>query len=717
MTDARSAAAFYSPPNEIEPSALEGAAGELLTLLVARLETGITRTLLPARVGGATRWYGFAPTDREARLLREEFRCWLGPPLSARPANVENATDPVDQAARLLIPSGTVLRVDITDGWQADARSNVASLTDVWTLAPERGLDVPRPVGRVLRQFYESILAVDRSLAEAALDEIKSRSLLSSTNLRFLRVELLSEMGTAQELRDDPALRTISLLARPPAVTERVAEAADALLIEPGLGGDGHSADWTGIAVALEEAWPGLVTHRSQVTTGATARCLVLSELLAETPRQPLLDEISQRFPDDRVVSAATALLLGSPRGPERSTSALGLYHQGDYGAALLAAEALPVRASVSVALAAAVNLGDGKSAVRALALLERLSEQERELVLEAAVERSFYDQLLGRTSDAKVPVGWLDWLAGDWNDRPDLLVDWARQWPRAPEDIERDSAALAEELLDALNDNRRGRVRNGLPVFVDWLVRDGLLPSSVSLATTIFDILLSSEPGKIERQASLVLLDESLAAGCSSKEYVEIVDALSRQLRLLGPRDAPWLAQSLDLLLLFTSQDLSRRDALFAESLGVAKSWSERIEATHAALLRYVFADAGLDLAIPTTAPALGNDADVVRPFLSVGIYSLREGVAKVASKWIKDIWPDVEIKASAAHASNDSLTALVRASDVMLVQTSHAKHAATQAIETAAIDRSRLVFVHGRGATALVRALLAWYNGDTAV
>ena len=211
------------------------------------------------------------------------------------------------------------------------------------------------------------------------------------------------------------------------------------------------------------------------------------------------------------------------------------------------------------------------------LSWLNAFRTRNRALLLEAAVERSFYNRLLDRTSDSRVPASWLDWLAGDWTDRPDLLVDWARQWPRTPVDIERDASALAEELLDALNDSRRGRVRNGLPVFVDWLVQDSLLSSSVSLATTVFDILLSSEPGRVERQASLVLLDESLAAGCSSKEYHEIVEALSRQLRLLGPRDASWLAQSLDLLLLFTSQDPSSRDALFAESLGVARSWTER--------------------------------------------------------------------------------------------------------------------------------------------
>jgi hypothetical protein len=47
------------------------------------------------------------------------------------------------------------------------------------------------------------------------------------------------------------------------------------------------------------------------------------------------------------------------------------------------------------------------------------------------------------------------------------------------------------------------------------------------------------------------------------------------------------------------------------------------------------------------------------------------------------------------------------------MVVQTSHAKHAATLAIAAATVDPSRLVLVHGRGATALLRGLIEWSAG----
>jgi hypothetical protein len=714
MTRTSLTEAFYLPPNEIDPSQVEGAAGELLRYLLSRLQSHTTRTLLPARIGGATRWYGLAPSDREARLLREEVRSWLGPPISARTINIENSSDPLDRQALRLVPAGAVLRVDVADGWQADAHSNVASLTDLWALAPERGVDQPRPVGRVLRQFYESLLAGDRALAEAGLDEIKSRALLNSTNIRFLRVKLLSTLGSPHEIRDDPTLRGISLLARPPAVTEQLAAAANALLVQPALTDRRSAADWAVIAEQLEDAWPSLVTHRQQVTSPSTARCFALRELLADKPRESLLSELAEQFPNDPVLSTATPTRVANIAPSQPSTTALGLYHEGDYWAALLATETVPPgRASASVALAAAVNLGDSASAVRALAVFDRLPGDDRDQLLGTAVERAFYERLLASTSNAQVPDGWLAWLRGDWSDRPDLLAEWARLWPRIPEVLQQDADPLAGELLDALNDTRRARVRNGLPIFVEWLVQDGLQPSGVSLATTIFDILLSSEPGRIERQAALVLLDETLSIGCSAQEYVELADAVSRQLPMLGPRDAAWLAQCLDLFLLFTSRDVTRRESLFSYAGGVARSWRERLDATDSALLRYIFADAGIDFTVPEASDKRESDTTTTRPFRSVGIYSLLESAVRVASKWIKDMWPNVEIRASSGHVNSESLAALVKASDVILVQTSHAKHAATQAIDTMSSDPSRLVLVHGRGATSLVRALLAWHQG----
>jgi ribosome-interacting GTPase 1 len=68
----------------------------------------------------------------------------------------------------------------------------------------------------------------------------------------------------------------------------------------------------------------------------------------------------------------------------------------------------------------------------------------------------------------------------------------------------------------------------------------------------------------------------------------------------------------------------------------------------------------------------------------------------------------PGIEVRTSSDHVNGENLIALARNSDVVVVQTSHATHAAFHAINAAVADRSQVILVHGRGASAIVRALL---------
>ena len=162
----------------------------------------------------------------------------------------------------MLAGSGVLLRTIVIAEWQGESRENVRTLVDLWTLTPERASDTPRPVGRVLRYFYEAIVARDRDSATDALEEIRAGGLLSATNIRFLRVELLGRLGAPDELRSDPLLSDVALLRRPPAVSEHLARAADALYIPPDAEREGSEVWWS-IASAIEEAFgrTGLMTH------------------------------------------------------------------------------------------------------------------------------------------------------------------------------------------------------------------------------------------------------------------------------------------------------------------------------------------------------------------------------------------------------------------------------------------------------------------------
>ena len=713
---------FYDSPNEVDLNSLYGEHAELVRLLLSRLAAG-KRTLLPAKVNNATRWYGIAGSDRDGRILMEEMASWLGPPLCDLPAVIGKSEDAVDQRASLLTNNAILLRACVAGGWQSEASENVRSLVDVWTLTPERVLDAPRPVGRVLRQFYEAIAARDRGSATDALDEIRTRGLLSAANCRFLRVELVGRLGTPEELKTDPLLEDISRLRRPPAVTDHLARAADALYIRPAAEKAGSDV-WRSIASDIENAWPGLLSHPSQIRSVYGARCLALTELLAEHPRRGVIDSLRSVWTKDALVAGiVTAIESASDKVPDETERPSGIaavhsyYQRGEFECVLDAAERIdPDSGMATTVMSAALNLGDTVAAARAVALVDRLPKFDRDALLLRAVESVSYTKLVERNQGTRVPSGWIDWLRGEWPDRPDLLNDWSSTWEREVPAAEEAADALAGELLDALDDGRRGRVRNGLPVLVRWLVGgDGLRPSSIPLAITILDIMLGSDPGRSERRAALELLSEILLTGCTTDEYRTAANAIRDQLARLGPREVDWLTGVLDVQLFSAVPNTSLRDRLFAESFAIASSWFGRIEQTEAIVLEKLFAEIGLDF-----HPSVTDHSDIrpprrIKTFERVGIYTLSESAAKNAARWIRDEWPSVDVRLSHAHSNNSELQSLVSRSDVFLMQTSHAKHAATIAIERS-IATSRLVRVNGRGATSLFRGLLEWARPATA-
>ena len=414
------------------------------------------------------------------------------------------------------------------------------------------------------------------------------------------------------------------------------------------------------------------------------------------------------------VVAALESASEGLPREAESSDGAsavLDHYRRGEFEMALDAAEQVePDRGIATAVMYAALNLGGAVAATRAVALVDRLPEFDRDALLSQAVEGGFYNQLVERNQGTHVPGDWIGWLQDDWPDRPDLLDDWSSTWESDTLAADEVADALAGELLDALHDDRRGRVRNGLPVLVRWLVKDdGLRSSSVPLAVTIFDTMLGSDPGRAERRAALDLLSEILLTGCTTDEYRIISTAVRDQLVRLGPREVDWLTGIVDVQWFSAVPDTHLRDELLAEALAVAISWFGRIEDTEAIVLSNVFSDAGLDFDPPLTDHAGIETAQETRTFKRVGIYSLSESAAQNAARWIRDQWEGVEVRLSHAHANNPELNGIVRSSDVVLMQTSHAKHAATNAIERA-VESSRLVRVNGRGATSLFRGLLEW-------
>ena len=713
---------FYEEPNEVDISLLPTELREPLQVLHDRFTEGL-RTLIPAIVEGQMSWYGIARSAGDARLLAEEMASWLGPPLGEEPSVVVEANDELDKKALSLSENGILLRTRVSPGWEGQARNNVRGLIDIWLLTPDRARDKPRTLGQILRNFYEAIAEQDRDSATDALDEIRAGGMLSTTNMSFLKVELLGELGTPEELRDDPTLAGISQLRCPPTVSDYLARAADELFIRPGAE-NSNRKDCRSLAKRIRTTWPNIIAHPSQVRSVHGARCLALSELLDTKPRQGVIDHLLSEWSSEDALVSRIVDSLQETLGPtsEPTTNPVGMaaithYNlHGEFELLLNAAEKIdqPDIGVVSLVMYAAFNLADTDSAARAVAMVDRLTSADREELLGRAVEKSLHAQLLDRNKGTQIPNGWRDWLKGDWPDQPTLLKEWSKDWTIESITAGEEADLFEYDLLDALNNGTRERVRNGLPIFVLWLTHDDHTgAAAIPLATTILEIMLDFDAGSGERSTALDLLKYILQIGCSSKEYCTIADALSRQLKSIGRDDIDWLRDVLDFQICYAVPDTKRRSELFAQSSALLQRWIADLNHTDAFLLQKIFKMAGSSLKLLPVDAAPLEYKQRKKTFRTVGIHTLDPVNAHRCRDWIKDEWKNVKIYLSHDKANNKKLQGFIRKSDVILMQTSRAKHPATTAIEQGT-KPSRLVRVKGRSASSIYRGLTDWLEAD---
>jgi hypothetical protein len=165
-------------------------------------------TVLPRWRTGGVDWYGIAQSDRQLRRLSEELMAFVGPTYSTfRGQRAQlNLQDSVE-AAVYEFTGGAAVKFcgrdpdgRATAVWDALERMRRVSDRRV-----KRSAEIPRPTGRVLRDFYMALQAGDRLSAEKELQYLLDQHRLDALNLLFLRVQLLAELEQWNELLDQLA--------------------------------------------------------------------------------------------------------------------------------------------------------------------------------------------------------------------------------------------------------------------------------------------------------------------------------------------------------------------------------------------------------------------------------------------------------------------------------------------------------------------------------
>ncbi|MEQ1934120.1 MAG: hypothetical protein ABL962_09605, partial [Fimbriimonadaceae bacterium] len=90
-----------------------------------------------------------------------------------------------------------------------------------------------------------------------------------------------------------------------------------------------------------------------------------------------------------------------------------------------------------------------------------------------------------------------------------------------------------------------------------------------------------------------------------------------------------------------------------------------------------------------------------------SIGIYSLTEAALRQAEASLKELVPDIRVTLSSDMGGTRNLKSMASGSDIVVMATASAKHAATQFIQQHRPRTSPLLYAKGRGATSILRAI----------
>ena len=688
-------------------------------------------------------WYVLCSSPRAARIARDELRAVLGQSYSdfeGRPPALDRS-DPIDAAVidnygsnvfKFGIPNRDLFEV---------ARERLRLLMQLRAERPPRTSLVPRAVGRVLRDFEYALLARDLSTAGDLINELQSAGHLDAINLHFLEIRRLAAGEAWSQMLDLPGLDPLLRTRRPRRVTEAIISAVYHV----------HLANYVTTAQAEEavahfraEVAPRFLSlygtpdglNGSEVTASfllaavaAEPQRVALAEsLLAAQPVEPF----AQRFFD------AIALLL-RPREEQAEADldyAAVAFSIGDVDSAFQLAKKQPnsVRRT-ALLLRCAREIETLDAAATALQALGDLSDVERTALSRSVVLRTTIRELQQVTPTADdeqqpLPHDWVDWLQmleqeQPWNTAVAVAERGAREWPRDELCADVSRIQRCADLLLSEHQAWAGiALRNSAPYLIESLLADRPKAVLTPVYESLFLILaLDSEPSVSQVRQLARLTAARLDIGPRSGDYSAMLRQLAEVFLSVGtPSVIETALDSFENTIVHACPNPSER-LIFASRIGeLIQKWFNRVD--EAELL--LFNSLATDIQAPTLAIPQTRAGDNISQPSSMGwrrlsgkriaIYSLQEAAARRASSVIQSV-ASATVEIFSDHVGGSpALRQASAKSEVFIVVTAAAKHAATGYIEANRPKSAPTLYVNGKGCSSILRALRVFVTTTTA-
>ncbi|MFI7073408.1 protein DpdD [Micromonospora sediminicola] len=647
--------------------------------------------------------------DREGqRRGREVLQAFLGPATATIEA-VQLST--AEQADRSLQVAGLV-QVSYVRRAAVAPVELLDRLEDA--VATVRGRDARvRPIRHshidLLRDFRLALLQRDSRLAEQALQDLRLTGQLSAENLRFLRIELLGELGRWRELRELPYLAELLRTRRSRAVNEVLLEmlwwtdvadlCAAGLTPQDVYESTGLGARYGSLAAAVDV--PASAGGRAVAAVDALTR--------GDDERFQRLLHVADDAERERLHRLAA---LAQPAAQPTTTSGADVrawFEDGQYEVVIQAFLNTADPDIAEFAVQAVLDIEDHANGSVVLEIVQALVVEER-ISLDRRLNRDIDD--LARFVDSTCK-GWVEWssrLSRDdrWPKAAEVLRSQHAQWEGLGTLQASKLSQLASDVLDGWTGANADQVAMVLDLLCLAAADTASTAQAVEFCDTVLVVLADQQNMSAPvREAYLVLLDQLLQAAPAETRYRELLDqvgALWR--RVASPTVFDWGLGLVEVLLSTPAPDLGSRAATVMAVLGRGQDFQKRLNLRQRSELEVLAEEVGMPLQIVQEPTEETDGTWRQLDGRVVGLYSLLPRAAESLEKRLSRLCSPKAVEGNADTVSTTALQSLARRADYLIVDTWHASHSATGAID-AARPRSRQILPRGRGVTSFLQAL----------
>jgi hypothetical protein len=633
------------------------------------------------------------------RQGREVLEAFLGPSV----ATLESVRpDPDGCPADAALRTAGLERLSLIRRLGVEPGLMLGRLESLVSVRTDRGEIHTRPLLHsfvdLLRDFRLALLRRDGAQAENLLSALRDSGRLSRDNLRFLEIEKLGRLERWRELAELAYLPELLEARRPRAVNE----------------------------LLLDMLWHTELGNRNRPgpsEAGSRFGVLIGSVDVPSTPygRAAVLVSAAAQHDDDRVQRILAAAADDTERDwlrtlvPARGTpdiaaddSVMDLHRVGNFPAAVTAFLRSPTAEAVDAAVESVLNSDDSARAGQVLAHARAFldsGEAKRHRRLDRDLDE--LKDLAGNTVD-----GWLDWArrlarSERWPEAEKTLRSSSGDWPEAG----RLSPAEAEAFSDALFEGCTGVNQDQARLALDLLCRAAASAAGTA-AGTIADAVLTvlSDQDNLSgpvRDAYLDLLESLVGAGPTAKDYREWVEgAGALWQKIAAPSAADWGIALVDMLQEASAPDDGVRRAVATQVVVRSQEFRHRLSSRQDTEIVLLATELGLSIkAGPADVPAEDDVWSRLDGKL-VGIYSLLPLAAERVRDRLNRLAKPAGVVGNADHVATAALRSFATRADYLVVDTWHAAHAATGAIDEVR-PRSRQILPRGRGVTGFVQAI----------